>query len=108
MGFIKKNKKEDMENAYIGALWANQTKSGVDYLSGYVEIEEERIKIQVWENKNQREGKRDPEYSIKLNTYEAEEKKSSPQTQPKRFVKDTGQEPEDDYFNKKAKEYNGK
>ena len=52
-------------NKNIGALWLNQSKNGVKFLTGNIEINNQKIKIVVFKNKNKKEAKH-PDYNILL------------------------------------------
>ena len=52
-----------MANKYIGALWLKKSKKGLVYMSGQLEIDDQKIQITVFKNER-KEKKNQPDYQI--------------------------------------------
>lgn len=61
----------------MGALWLNESKSGKKYMSGVVEIGDEKHKIVVFKNDYKEEDKH-PDYKIYASQPKGEAKPESP------------------------------
>ena len=56
-----------MSNQNEGALWTKKSKNGLDYLSGYVRLNNKQVYISVFEDFSWQPGTRRPKYTITIN-----------------------------------------
>lgn len=55
----------------IGGLYRKQTKNGDEFFSGWIELNNQKVKIVVWQNKYKKEDKH-PDLTIQEDTYKPE------------------------------------
>lgn len=55
----------------IGGLYRKQTKNGDEFFSGWIELNNQKVKIVVWQNRNKKEAKH-PDLTIQEDTYTPE------------------------------------